>query len=94
MKNRIAYNKNSHEEFKNASMAFVYEVQQNAWKNALDMVNEAEAKWEEDCCEWKKYKDKRINYKNCKWRNEDIDEYSVEQFEFCPYCGKKIKVVE
>ena len=57
-------------------------------------INEAETKWESDCCEWKKYKDKRINYKNCKWRNEDIDEYSVEQFEFCPYCGKKIKVVK
>ena len=44
MQNRIAYNESCHEEFKDSKMALTYEVQQNAWKNALAMVDEAEAK--------------------------------------------------
>ena len=27
-------------------------VRNNAYQNALDFINEAEAKWEKDCCEW------------------------------------------
>ena len=46
------------------------------------------------CCEWQRYGEERMYFKNCKFRNEDIDNFSVRQFKFCPYCGKKIKVVE
>ena len=47
-----------------------------------------------DVCEWERYEEKRIFFKHCTYRNEDIDEFSISKFKFCPYCGKKIKVVK
>lgn len=60
----------------------------------IKIINQLAEEYNNDFCKWEKYEDKHIYYNNCKWRNEDIDEYTVSQFKFCPYCGKKIKVVE
>ena len=38
LENRKEYNKACHEEFPNAKMSFVYEVQINAYKNAIEIV--------------------------------------------------------
>ena len=63
-------------------------------KEVTEIVSQLAKEYNDDFCRWEKYKDKHMYYNNCKWRNEDIDEYTVSQFKFCPYCGKKIKVVK
>ena len=90
MQNRIAYNESCHEEFKDSKMTLVYEVQQNAWKNALAMIDEAEAEWEKDCCEWKDTKMGIFHIKtNCgNWIETNYG------YKYCPYCGKRIKISE
>lgn len=61
---------------------------------ALEKVDEAEAKWEADCCEWehKRY------HANCLCKCNDnhffLDYDLVSSFRVCPYCGKPIKIVE
>ena len=40
LKNRIKYCESCHEEFPNAKMSFTYEVQSNAYKNVLEIINE------------------------------------------------------
>lgn len=66
----------------------------HGYRDAISTINQLAEEYNNDVCEWIKYEDKRANYNNCKWRNEDIDEFSVNHFRFCPYCGRKIKVVE
>lgn len=56
---------------------------------AENIINEAEAKWESDCCEWKQYETKYgTRYQNCRATEQPIDIFG---FKFCPYCGKPIK---
>ena len=43
----------------------------------------------DDVCEWTKIDEE--GYKNCKC---NYDETMPDFFKYCPYCGKKIKVVE
>ena len=40
LENRIKYNELCHKEFPNAKMSFTYEVQINAYKNAIEIVNQ------------------------------------------------------
>ena len=40
LKNRIKYNELCHKEFPNAKMSFTYEVQINAYKNVIEIVNQ------------------------------------------------------
>ena len=58
----------------------------------LTLINEAEAKWEADCCEWEHGR----NYVNCFCRCYGImveHDWAIG-FKFCPYCGKPIKISE
>ena len=55
------------------------------------LIDEAEAKWETDCCEWKKYEyDILFPYKTSCGHSEVF----FDTFKFCPYCGKPIKISE
>ena len=45
LENRIKYCESCHEEFPNAKMSFTYEVQLNAYKNVLEIVNELEKEY-------------------------------------------------
>ncbi len=58
-----------------------------------ELINEAEAKWEADCCEWK-YVGLTDNPKYVS--AHDLWEVltDVELWKVCPYCGKPIKIVE
>lgn len=48
------------------------------------------AKIDTDCCKWKR----KANYFVTKCNNETDVMYGIkENYKFCPYCGKKIKVV-
>ena len=64
----------------------------NTWAEALSILDEAEAKLEADCCEWKQYETKYgTRYQNCRATESPVDTFA---FKFCPYCGKPIKIVE
>ena len=55
------------------------------------IINEAEAKWKEDCCEWKPH-DKAKNVLMV--HGELHYRHYVSEWKFCPYCGKQIKISE
>ena len=61
----------------------------------LTLINEAEAKWEADCCVWTELIEyKQRVYANCRFTNDSLDAMSIGYFKFCPYCGKPIKISE
>ena len=59
-------------------------------KKILSIVSEVEAEYENNVCEWKWGIDRAMV--QCK--GDYIIFESRRLFSFCPYCGKKIKVVE
>lgn len=75
-------------------------IYRNSYKNdvevitqedALAMVDEAEAKWESDCCEqWDIQKYATFVPIHSIFYHVDESKY----WKFCPHCGKPIKIVE
>lgn len=68
---------------------------QGGLEKAVELLDEAEAKWEADCCEWK-LEDAEANLyvTSCgkgKLVFEDMCTPTEDDYKFCPYCGKKIK---
>ena len=66
-----------------------------AREDALDAINEAEAKWEAEVkvCEWKQ--EKYLNFALSTCTTSCGKRYDIsEDFKFCPYCGKPIKISE
>ena len=62
----------------------------------VDLVDEAEAKWEADCCEWK-LEDAEANLyvTKCEKRQLIFEGTPTENdYKYCPYCGRKISEVE
>lgn len=57
---------------------------------AMTIISEVEAEFEKDVCEWRWGIDRAMV--QCK--GDYIIFESRRLFSFCPYCGKKIKVVE
>lgn len=61
--------------------------------NAIQIIRELQIK-EEEVCEWEKASEDDMSmwtyYPDCKGMT-DID---ISGFRYCPYCGRKIKVVE
>ena len=56
--------------------------------HAEEVINEAEAKWESECCEHKWNKEY--------WWYDTSCRHILEPhgYNFCPYCGKPIKISE
>ena len=75
-----------------------FEIQagkQMAFLETLTLINEAEAKWESECCEWEWFEvDGVRTYANCKYSRDTLDLREMSDFKFCPYCGRKISEVE
>lgn len=72
-----------------------------AYENTIKLVDEAEAKWESECCEWKFEKNTGLVW-HCE---NEIESYNIsyqrelktflEEFECkCRHCGKPIKISE
>lgn len=64
-------------------------------KDSMPVVAVAELLAEiEETCEWKRPKD----YDNCMAEHNCevffIEHYMVKQFNYCPFCGKSIKILE
>ena len=76
-----------------------------AYKNAIEIVNEVAEEYKstehincstdtstEEVCEWKPiWINTRVKYSNCEF---EIDDISIFKFKYCPYCGKKIKIIK
>ena len=59
---------------------------------AMAIVNKLAEEYNNDFCEWKPYKSEFYSYKSkC---NALFPRKCGDEYEFCPYCGKKIKVVK
>ena len=77
------------EQIKDASFRLFNEVVVYE-ESVQNLINEAEAKREEDCCEWKAHKYWYVHKTSC---GMAIGDYH-KAWNFCPYCGKPIKIIE
>ena len=59
----------------------------------LKNINEAEAKWEKDCCEWK---ETGFSEPTRYFEAHDLMAYELDMclWNYCPICGKSIKILE
>ena len=79
----------AHRNFRIGGSRFMYFV------DAVDIINEAEAKWEAECCEWKRSPIELWTFdSSCGYYLEVQNSDDVRDFNFCPYCGKPIKISE
>ena len=66
------------------------ELQMRAYETSIKIVNELTEEYNNDVCEWTEY-----DYKTIRSPHErDWSIPSMKDFKYCPYCGKKIKVVK
>ena len=63
---------------------------------ALEKVDEAEAKWEAECCEWKYCKGNETSYSHHKTSCGKTLHIlmDLKDYHYCQYCGKRIKISE
>ena len=61
----------------------------DAYTNAIEIVKQGGVT--DDCCEWTKHEN-TYNYKS--YTHSEMFDSRVLDWEICPYCKKKIKVVE
>lgn len=59
----------------------------------IQIVNELAEEYENDFCEWK-YIDSTSYNATIPCRGNTMNIKSMRYYTYCPYCGKKIKVVE
>lgn len=67
------------------------------YSHAIEIVNQVEQEYNNDFCEWKPNFERRTytGYYFCNCDDEMLfTKVEVESFNVCPYCGKKIKVIE
>ena len=75
---------------------------EDAMRKMQEIIAEAEAKWEEDFCEWKISRTRLRKFDEYMWvtscnnGNEifGIPHWIVKNYNVCSYCGKRIKIVE
>lgn len=62
--------------------------------DAENIINEAEAKWEAECCEWTRCEISKhiiVSPHNPVFSQFDVN---LKLTPYCPACGKKIKITE
>ena len=66
------------------------------WNNAVNMciskIDEAEAKWKSEVCEWTFMEG--VEDCRCGCNGYHVDYMVATKYNFCPYCGKRIKISE
>lgn len=74
----------------------VYAFKANGYENAIEIVNQVEQEYNNDFCEWTEHETEiDVYFTKCGQAHIFVDGTPEENnHEFCPYCGKKIKVVE
>lgn len=66
-------------------------VSESRLKQILD---EAEVKWESECCIWKQEKILEFSLSDCVTSCGHAEHYSVGIDKYCRHCGKPIKISE
>ena len=61
----------------------------NSFAEIYRIIDEAEAKWEKDCCEWKE-----ISWNVYNAHERFCGDNILKEWTYCPYCGKRIKISE
>ena len=65
----------------------------NIYGEVMREIDRLAKEYNKDCCEWKQYDENDIYYTGCEQIHMFIDGSPTDnKYEFCPYCGKKIKV--
>lgn len=78
----------------NPEMAEIYSDRASEYMNAIEIVKQGSVA--DDCCEWELC-DEEANVYDTSCRNPHIlinGTPEENNYEYCPYCGKKIKVAE
>ena len=70
----------------------VCDIENVTYKRAIEIVKHGGVS--DDVCEWKDYKDGIEHSYHIGCCEEAFSQCYETNFKFCPYCGKKIKVVE
>lgn len=65
-----------------------------AYTHAIAIMDEAVAKWNENVCEWKPFGPRGLWEISCDEVYACPADGGVEWFNYCPKCGKKIRVVK
>ena len=58
------------------------------------LVNQAKAKWEAECCEYKPRKAYKVGYCYTTMCGKERTHTLGRESKYCEYCGKPIKIVE
>ena len=76
--------------------SFIYASKDSARRKYIDcsdldtIINEAEAKWKDACCEWKLI----LGNTFVAAVSHENEVFTQTDMKFCPYCGKPIKIAE
>lgn len=62
--------------------------------DAIRLVNEAEAKWEAECCEYKPRKAYKVGYCYTTGCGKERTHTLARESKYCEYCGKPINISE
>lgn len=92
LKSRLEEEKHIVYEYESSSQ---YEATQRTvvdYEDIIEIVNELEEECNNDCCEWKFMKTVVAYFYSSGCNHKRFSD--LHDFEFCPYCGKKIKVVK
>ena len=68
----------------------VYGFKATGYEDAIEIVNQVEQEYNNDFCEWKHMPVTEGLFVS---HGEPEKLINVESWDFCPYCGKKIKLI-
>ena len=72
----------------------LYMDRANTYGEVMRIVNQLAEEYNNDFCEWKKTDKSKYSPYHHALKHGNITLEFHDDFKFCPYCGKKIKVVE
>jgi len=75
-----------------ANQRWLVLAERNGYKRAIKIVNQVAEEYEQEVCEWKDEDKDSYYFSNCN-KDDALSVLDVFTFKYCPYCGKKIKVV-
>ena len=61
----------------------------NAYKKCIEIINELAEEYNDDFCEWRKRKKGLYLHGTSCGAQDSYD----DSYRYCPYCGKKVKVI-
>ena len=75
------------------SLITALQAMADRYRDAIEIVNQLAEEYNNDFCEWKKTDKRKSSPYHHALKHGNITLEFHDDFKFCPYCGKKIKVV-